>query len=149
MRPAATLIAVASFIAMLCATAIAADKKATSVSVVQKDGKKIELKSLEIGFDERSLFGTSFTKLDKLPIKTGGLHLDVPLKNLAKIEIVSADKEGKKVKVKLTAVNGDKMEGVVDHEKKLIWQGIHPFADSEAKLDPAAIKEIVLRPEKK
>jgi len=149
MRFASTMVAVASFVAMFCATAAGADKKAAPVTVVGKDGKKIELKSLEIGVEERSLFGTSFTKLDKLPIKAEGLHLDVPLKNLAKIEIVSADKEGKKVKVRLTAVNGAKMEGVVDHEKKLIWQGVHPFADSEARLDPAAIKEIVLRPEKK
>ncbi len=131
-----------------CAT-YAAENKGEAVTAVYKNGDTLELKSLEVGFEDEGLFGASFKKLKKLPIKAEKLRLEVPIENLAKIEFVSVGKEGKDVKVKLTALDGKTMEGVIDHEKPLIWKGKHAFADSEATLDPAELKEIILRPEKK
>ena len=146
--------AVAALIFCLPAAAAekaAADKKDTepAVTVVYADGKTVGLKSLEVGIDDAGLFGSSFKKLKKLPIQTKTLLLKVPLDKLAKIEFLSADKKGENIKLKLTARDGKTMEGVVKSEQKIIWKGTHPFADADAELNPATIKEIILRPAKK
>lgn len=147
----ATLIFPAAVL-VLCSVARGAEEKPLPVTVVYKDGEKVELKSLELGVEEKGLFGTSFTNLKMLPVKSGRLRLDVPIKNLTRIEILSVEKTGKgseereKVSVRLTAPGKDPLDGVIDHASRVIWKGIHPFADSEAKLDPAEIKEIILRP---
>jgi len=141
----------AALVLALCLPAAAADKKDTEpgVTVVYADGKTVGLKSLEVGIEDAGLFGSSFKKLKKLPIQTKTLLLKVPLDKLAKIEFLSVDKKGENIKLKLTARDGKTMEGVVKSEQKIIWKGTHPFADSEAELNPATIKEIILRPAKK
>ena len=149
MQVTTKMLVIAALAAMFCSSALAAGKNARPATVVYKDGKKVELKSFEIGIEDSGLFGSSYKKRKKLPIKTGKLRLDVPLEKLAKIEFVAAEKEGKVVKVRLTALDGKVLEGVLDSEKKIIWKGTHPFADSEVTLDPAVIKEIILGLEKK
>jgi len=141
----------AALVLALCLPAAAADKKDTEpgVTVVYADGKTVGLKSLEVGIEDAGLFGSSFKKLKKLPIQTKTLLLKVPLDKLAKIEFLSVDKKGENIKLKLTARDGKTMEGVVKSEQKIIWKGTHPFADAEAELNPATIKEIILRPAKK
>ncbi len=152
MRAAKATLVLSVVVVVFCSMARAAEEKPLPVTVVYKDGEKVELKSLELGVEEKTLFGTSFTSLKMLPVKSGRLRLDVPIKNLTKIEILSVEKTGKgsdereKVSVRLMSPGRDPLEGVIDHASRIIWKGIHPFADSEAKLDPAEIKEIILRP---
>ena len=136
-------------LALSGARAFAADDAKGPVTVIYKDGKTLELTSLEIGTEDAGLFGTSFRARTKLPVNTEELRLEVPMKNLRTIEVLSADKEGKNVKVKLTALDGKTLEGTIDSEPPVIWKGTVPFAESEATLDLTVIKEIILRPEKK
>lgn len=141
----------AALVLIICLPATAAEKKDAKpgVTVVYADGSTVALKALAIGIDDAGLFGSSFKKLKKLPVRTKKLLLKVPLDKLAKIEFLSVDKEGTNIKVRLTARKGKTMEGVIESEQKVIWRGTHPFADAEAELDPAKIKEIILKPAKK
>jgi hypothetical protein len=105
------------------------------------------LKSVEVGFEESGLLGKSFETLKKLPVKTEKLRLDVPLEKLSKIEFLSVEPGGEKgkpdrIKVRLFDLAGKPKEGVIVHEKRLVWKGKHPFADADAILDPARIKSI-------
>ena len=151
MRTRIIAVAVAALAAALYGRAGAAGKDPTPVTVVYADDTTVGLKSLEIGYTESGLLGSSFKKLDKLPVKTEKLQLKVPLANLAKIEFVSVDKKAKVIKLRLTAADGKSqpIEGALDSDKDIVWQGKHPFADSEAVLDVARIKAILLRREKK
>ena len=156
MRARITVPVIAALALILCLPAAAAEKAAAdkkdtepAVTVVYADGNTVGLKSLEVGIDDAGLFGSSFKKLKKLPVQTKTLLLKVPLDKLAKIEFLSVDKKGENIKVKLTARDGKTEEGVIKSEQKIIWKGTHPFADADAELDPATIKEIILRPAKK
>ena len=133
----------------LCSSAVAAEKENLPVTVVFKDKREVGLKSLEVGISKKGLFGDSFETLKKLPVKIGKLRLDVPIDKLVKIEILSADKQGKKVEVTLTPLKGKPLTGMLDSEEKIVWKGKHPFADSDATFDVADIKEILLRPKTK
>jgi len=154
MRIVRTALVVALVVAVCGSWANAADKKLAPPFVVYKDGGKVKLKSFDIGYQDEGLFGSSFKKLEKLPVRTDKLLLQIPLKNLAKIEILSVQdvarpaKRGKKpkqvVRVKLTSRDGKTLEGAVDHEKDLSWKGTIDFADAEATLDPAKVREIIL-----
>ncbi len=143
--------AVAALVLMLCLPAAAAEKQDAKpgVTVVYADGKTVELKALDIGVEDAGLFGSSFKKLKKLPVRTKTLLLKVSLSKLAKIEFLSVDKEGKQVRLRLTARNGKTLEGAIESEQKIVWKGVHPFADADAELDPTKIKEIILKPAKK
>ena len=145
----------------ICASASAADKKAGDAKnkpakkpitvVFKKDNVKVELMNLEIGVEDRGLFGTSFSELEKLPVKTDKLKLKVPLKNLTKIEVVSVKKDGKKITevvLRLTAANKEPLTAQVDSEKPLTWKATHSFADAEVTLELDKIKAIILVPEK-
>ena len=138
---------VALLVASAGACADAASAKGPDFTVVYKDGSKAELKALKIGFQDSGFLGSSFKTLDNLPIQTAKLRLQVPLKNLAKIEFISVGKKGKEVKVRLTSRDGKTLnEGNVSHEnKKIIWKCTHPFAKSEATLEPSNIREIILK----
>lgn len=125
------------------------EKKDEPFAVVYNDGTTEELKGLEIGVSEETLFGSSFKKLKKLPVKVGKVRLEIALERLAKIEVTSVDKDAKNVKLRLTGLNGKTVEGIFDAEGKAVWKATHPFEDSEATLDLAQIKEVILRPEKK
>ncbi len=153
MRKRTMLIVAAALVLAACLTADAAGPKepAPGVTVVYADGKKVDLKSLDVGIDDAGLFGSSFKKLKKLPVETEDGALKVPMNKLARIEFLSVDTKDEKVdiKVRLTAVDGKTMEGAIGGEQKVRWKGTHPFADSEIHLDPAKIKEIILRPAKK
>ena len=142
---------VAALVLVVCLPATAAEKKdaKTGVTVVYTDGSTVELKTLEVGINDAGLFGSSFKKLKKLPLRTKKLLLKVQLDKLAKIEFLSVDKEGKNVKVRLTARKGKTMEGTIENEQKVVWKGTHPFADAEVELDASKIKEIILKPAKK
>ncbi len=132
----------------VCGLASAADEK-DAVTVVYRNGDKVELKALDVGTESSGLFGTSFKSLKKLPVKTDKMHLEVPLDKLSKIEFLAAEKDAKAIRLKLTAVDGKVLECTVDSESPLVWRGIGLFADAEATVDPATVKEIILRPEKK
>ena len=134
--------------AVVCAGAVAAEKKTEPFTVVHKDESTDTLHSFRVGYEEEVLFGSSFKKLDKLPLRTERLRLEVPIKNLAKIEFLEVDKDAKRIKVRLTSVKGQVKEGVLEGKNKLVWQGTHTFADSEVALDPAKMKEIRLKPAK-
>ena len=134
--------------AVVCAGAVAAEKKTEPFPVVHQDESTDSLHSVRVGYEEEVLFGSSFKKLDKLPLRTERLRLEVPIKNLAKIEFLEVDKDAKRIKVRLTSVKGQVKEGVLEGKNKLVWQGTHPFADSEVALDPAKMKEIRLKPAK-
>jgi len=140
---------VAAVLAVLCAAAGAAEKEAAAVTVIYNDGQAVGLKSVEIGYEEAGLFGTSYKRIRKLPIVAGKLALDVPLTKLARVAFLTVDEKQENVKVRLTALDGAIQEGMVGTKKKIIWKGTHPFADSEVTLNPADIKEIILVPEKK
>jgi hypothetical protein len=145
----------------ICASAHAADKTAEKkiekkpVTVIfKKDNAKEKLVDFRIGIEDRGLFGTSFSELDKLPVKTDKLKMKVPLKNLAKIEIVSVKsvkKDGKKtteIVLKLTATDKEPLTAQLDSDKPIAWKATHPFADSEVTLELDKIKAIILVPEK-
>jgi len=139
---------VVAFVVTGCAFAAGPEKekKDEPVTIVYKNGDKLDLKALEIGYDDEGIFGTTFKKLKKLPLKADKLSLDVPLEKLAKIEFLPAT--DKDVKVRLTDLNGKTIEGTLDKEKKLIWKAIHPFAESDVTLNLGELKEIILKPEK-
>lgn len=143
------LVAVLALIICLPASAAEKNDAKPGVTVVYTDGTTVELKTLEVGINDSGLFGSSFKKLKKLPVRTEKLLLKISLDKLTKIEFLSVDKEGKNVKVRLTARKGKTMEGVIESEQKVVWKGTHPFADAEVELDAAKIKEIVLKPAKK
>ena len=149
MRIARIIRGVSVFVALLSATAGAAEKEAAPVTVVYNDGQTVGLKSVEIGYDEAGLFGTSYKKIRKLPLVAGKLKLDVPMDKLARIEFLAVDEKQENIKVRLTALDGETQEGTIGTEKKIVWKGTHPFADSEVTLNPADLKEIILVPEKK
>ena len=149
MRIARIVSGVAAVVVVLCATAGATEKEVAPVTVVYNDGQSVALKSVEIGYEEAGLFGTSYKKIRKLPVVAGKLKLDVPMEKLARIEFLAVDEEPENVKVRLTALDGETQEGMIGTEKKIIWKGTHPFADSEVTLNPAEVTEIILVPEKK
>ena len=82
-------------------------------------------------------------------MRTPKLLLKVALDKLAKIEFLAVDEKGEKVEVRLTALDGETIEGVIESEQTIVWKGVHPFADADADLDLAAIQEILLQPEEK
>ena len=131
-----------------CGLASGAEEKG-GVTVVYRNGDKVEMKAIEVGTESSGLFGTSFKSLKKLPVKTDKMHLEVPLDKLSRIEFLAAEKDAKAIRLKLTAVDGKTLECAVDSESPLIWKGVDLFADAEGTIDPAAVKEIILRPEKK
>jgi hypothetical protein len=133
---------------ILSPAARAAGPKPLPATVVFKDGTRVELKSFEVATSSKGLFGTSSTRLDKLPIKGENFVLKVELRKLARIEFVKVDKKAKRIEVRLTSVGGESYTGVVGSEKDVVWKGTHPFTDAEAVLDPARIKEILLQPKK-
>lgn len=122
-----------------------AAEKDSPVTVVLKDGKEKELKSLEIGTEQRGLLGSSFRALEKLPFKTEDLVLEVPVKNLAKIEVLAVEENGKKLRLKLTDRKGESLEGTLEHEEPLVWRGKYRFADADVRLEAGKIKEIILK----
>jgi hypothetical protein len=147
----------------LCSLATAADKEAKkphekpaarSVTVVFKKGnREVPLKDLKVGIEDRGLFGTSFSEIDRLPVKADDLSLKVPLENLARIDILSVKKEGRKiteVTLKLTSTDPEEkpLTGQLDSEKPLVWKATHPFAKSEVVLDLDGITAIILAAEK-
>lgn len=122
----------------------AAEKPALSATVVGKDGTKVELRAFWIESGSSGLFGSSSTKLDALPVKISDMQLDVPLDNLTKIEVISAEKTEKAATLRLTSDDGTTLVASLDADKKVKWKGTHPFADSQATFDLTAVKEIVL-----
>lgn len=131
----------------VCGPASAADEK-DAVTVIYRNGDKVELKALDVGTESPGLFGTSFKSLKKLPVKTDKMHLEVPLDKLSRIEFLAAEKDAKAIRLKLTSLDGKALECTVDSESPLVWRGTVPFAEAEATIDPATVKEIILRPEK-
>lgn len=142
---------------LICSVAMAADKVASDkpdqakkapkepVIVVLKTGERIELNSVEIGTEEDGLLGKTFRKFRKLPVQLEKLKLEIPVENLARIEVVKISADGKQMSLKMTAVDGKAIEGVLYAESKIIWRGTHPFAESEAMLDVATISEVILK----
>ena len=118
MRPPAVAIAL---VAVLCTSAAsAAEKKGKPFVVVYKNDAKVELRDFEIGVEESTLFGSSYTRLKALPVKTDRLHLKVLVEKLAEIEFLSVDNEGGEIKVRLTATDGKTIEGAIDSKKDII-----------------------------
>jgi len=147
MRAIRTAAVAVALFAMLSTGALSADSDKASVKVVYKDGKTIQLKALRVGIEEEGLFGTSFKQVRTLPVKTEDMHLEVPISNLAKIEFVEVSEDGTSISLMLTDLDGETLACTLDSEEKVIWKAVHPFADSEAVLDPAELKEIDLTPE--
>ncbi|MFW6107901.1 MAG: hypothetical protein ACOC70_01750 [bacterium] len=144
MRTIVALSVALSLPAVLSAPLAAAEKD-SPVTVVLKNGKKTHLESLGIGTVQSGLLGTSFRALDKLPFKTEDLVLEVPIKNLAKIEVLAVEEKGKKLRLKLTDRKGESLEGTVEREKPLVWRGKYRFADADVTLEAGKIKEIILK----
>jgi hypothetical protein len=126
------------------------------VTVIYKnDGDvepRLQLKTFEIGYEERGLFGASFQRLEKLPVRNKRSKLKVDFSKIARIEVDASDKKGAPVRLIVHAKPGSRVpmfEGVLDSEKKLVWRGIHPFADSVATLDLTQVKEIRFEPKPK
>jgi len=132
-------------LAALCMGAAAADDELPSATVVHRDGRTVELTSFQLKIEDAGLFGTSLRALKRLPVEADGLRLDVPLENLRRIEVLSVDEEEKDVRLRLTAADGKVLEAALATKKKIIWTGKHAFANAEATLDLASVKEIVLR----
>ncbi len=144
LRTTIALLAAVCLLIAPSATAVAGDE-ADPVTVELKDGETLTLKTLEVGSEQSGLLGTTFNVLDRLPVKVGELTLRVPIRNLARIEFLAVEDEGRTLRLKLTDREGEELEGVVEHKPALVWRGRHRFADAEAVIDSDKIKLIVLR----
>jgi hypothetical protein len=156
--------AAAAALVVASAAAVAAEKESDTkepakpkpvgpVTIVYKSEGDVEpkrrLETLEIGFEERGLFGTSFERLEKLPVRGKYLRVEFDFHNIVRIEVDAPAKKGAPVRL-IVHTRADKpgdeppsFEGVLDARKELVWRGTYrPAGGAVASFDLRQVKEI-------